>query len=272
MKIMYVSAERFTNDMINSIRHNRMEDFRNKYRTVDLLLVDDVQFLTGKEGTQEEFFHTFNALYEANKQIVLCSDRLPKEISTLEDRLRSRFEWGLTTDIQPPDLETRIAILKKKASMENIEVPEEVLLLIAKQIRSNIRELEGALIRVTAYSSLHSKPIDVELAMDALKDILPIQNKQISVELIQKVVAEHFDLTVSDMKSKKNSLCCLSQTNRHASCQRAYRSFPSQDREEFGGRDHTTVIHACDKVSEMIKENPELESQIKKISEKIRSL
>ena len=273
MKIMYVSAERFTNDMINSIRHNRMEDFRNKYRTVDLLLVDDVQFLTGKEGTQEEFFHTFNALYEANKQIVLCSDRLPKEISTLEDRLRSRFEWGLTTDIQPPDLETRIAILKKKASMENIEVPEEVLLLIAKQIRSNIRELEGALIRVTAYSSLHSKPIDVELAMDALKDILPIQNKQISVELIQKVVAEHFDLTVSDMKSKKRtrSVAFPRQIAMHLARELTDLSLPRIG-EEFGGRDHTTVIHACDKVSEMIKENPELESQIKEISEKIRSL
>lgn len=273
LKIMYVSAEKFTNDMINSIRHNKMEDFRNKYRTVDLLLVDDVQFLTGKEGTQEEFFHTFNSLYEANKQIVLCSDRLPKEIATLEDRLRSRFEWGLTTDIQPPDLETRIAILKKKASMEDIEVPEDVLLFIAKQIRSNIRELEGALIRVTAFSSLHSKPIDTELAANALQDILPLQNKQISVELIQKIVAEHYNLTVSDMKAKKRtrSIAFPRQIAMYLSRELTDLSLPRIG-EEFGGRDHSTVIHACDKIGECIREDPDLNQEIKKISDKISSV
>ncbi|HHY19960.1 MAG TPA: chromosomal replication initiator protein DnaA [Firmicutes bacterium] len=273
MKIMYVSAEKFTNDMINSIRHNKMEHFRNKYRTVDLLLVDDIQFLTGKEGTQEEFFHTFNALYEANKQIVICSDRLPKEIATLEDRLRSRFEWGLTTDIQPPDLETRIAILKKKASSEDIEVPGDVLLFIAKQIRSNIRELEGALIRITAYSSLHNRPIDVELAAEALKDILPVQNRQISVELIQKVVAEHYNLNVSDMKSRKRtrSIAFPRQIAMYLSRELTDLSLPKIG-EEFGGRDHTTVIHACDKISESLKQDAELEENIRKISDKIQSI
>ena len=272
-KVMYVSAEKFTNDMINSIRHNKMEDFRSKYRTVDLLLVDDIQFLTGKEGTQEEFFHTFNSLYEANKQIVICSDRLPKEIATLEDRLRSRFEWGLTTDIQPPDLETRIAILKKKASMEDIEVPEDVLLFIAKQIRSNIRELEGALIRVTAFSSLHNRPIDIELSADALKDILPIQNRQISIELIQKVVAEFYSLSVSDMKSKKRtrSVSFPRQIAMYLSRELTEASLPKVG-EEFGGRDHTTVIHACDKISEAIKEDSEFDLEVRKISEKIQSV
>ena len=272
-KIMYVSAEKFTNDMINSIRHNKMEDFRNKYRTVDLLLVDDIQFLTGKEGTQEEFFHTFNSLYEANKQIVICSDRLPKEIATLEDRLRSRFEWGLTTDIQPPDLETRMAILKKKAGTEDIDVPSDVLLFIAKQIRSNIRELEGALIRITAYSSLHNRPIDVELAAEALKDLLPIQNKKISIELIQKVVAEYFNLSVADMRSKKRtrSVAFPRQIAMYLSRELTESSLPKIG-EEFGGRDHTTVIHACDKIIESINQDPELDSEVKRISEKIQSV
>ena len=272
-KIMYVSAEKFTNDMINSIRHNKMEDFRNKYRTVDLLLVDDIQFLTGKEGTQEEFFHTFNSLYEANKQIVICSDRLPKEIATLEDRLRSRFEWGLTTDIQPPDLETRMAILKKKAGTEDIDVPSDVLLFIAKQIRSNIRELEGALIRITAYSSLHNRPIDVELAAEALKDLLPIQNKKISIELIQKIVAEYFNLSLADMRSKKRtrSVAFPRQIAMYLSRELTESSLPKIG-EEFGGRDHTTVIHACDKIIESINQDPELDSEVKRISEKIQSV
>ncbi len=250
-----------------------MEDFRNKYRTVDLLLVDDIQFLTGKEGTQEEFFHTFNSLYEANKQIVICSDRLPKEIATLEDRLRSRFEWGLTTDIQPPDLETRMAILKKKAGMEDIDVPSDVLLFIAKQIRSNIRELEGALIRITAYSSLHNRPIDVELAAEALKDLLPIQNKKISIELIQKVVAEYFNLSVADMRSKKRtrSVAFPRQIAMYLSRELTESSLPKIG-EEFGGRDHTTVIHACDKIIESINQDPELDSEVKRISEKIQSV
>jgi chromosomal replication initiator protein len=191
-KVVYVSSEKFTNELINSIRDDKNVEFRNKYRNVDILLIDDIQFIAGKERTQEEFFHTFNALHDANKQIIISSDRPPKEIPTLEDRLRSRFEWGLITDIQPPDLETRIAILRKKAELEGIDVPNEVMHYIAKQIESNIRELEGALIRIVAYSSLTNKEVTVDLASEALKDIIsPSRPKPITVDLIKEVVAEH---------------------------------------------------------------------------------
>jgi chromosomal replication initiator protein DnaA len=190
-KVVYVSSEKFTNELINSIREYRNEEFRNKYRNVDVLLVDDIQFIAGKEGTQEEFFHTFNALHEANKQIIISSDRPPKEIPTLEDRLRSRFEWGLITDIQPPDFETRIAILKKKANIENLTIPDEVLHLIANNIQSNIRELEGALIKIVAYSSLTNRSITEELAEEALKDLVSTnKKKEITVDLIKDIVSK----------------------------------------------------------------------------------
>ena len=203
-KVVYVSSEKFTNELINSIREYRNEEFRNKYRNVDVLLVDDIQFIAGKEGTQEEFFHTFNALHEANKQIIISSDRPPKEIPTLEDRLRSRFEWGLIADIQAPDLETRIAILRKKANIENIEVSDEVMQYIATMIQSNIRELEGALIRVVAYSSLTNKEITVELAEEALKDIISNNKpRQITVDLIKEEVSNNFNIKMEDFNSKK---------------------------------------------------------------------
>ncbi len=205
-RVLYVSSEKFTNELIESIRDENPIGFRNNYRNVDVLLIDDIQFLAGKEATQEEFFHTFNHLHESNKQIIISSDRPPKDIPTLEDRLRSRFEWGLITDIQPPDLETRIAILGKKAQLENLPVPNNVLVFIADKINSNIRELEGALIRVMAYASLTSSPITTEIAYAALKDILPINSsKQITIDLIQKVVSEYFDLSLNDFKAKKRT-------------------------------------------------------------------
>ena len=205
-KVLYVTSEKFTNELINSIQTNKNVEFRNRYRNVDVLLIDDIQFIAGKESTQEEFFHTFNALHEANKQIIMSSDRPPKEIPTLEDRLRSRFEWGLITDIQPPDLETRIAILKKKADMENLEVDNEVLAFIAKRIESNIRELEGALTRIVAYSSLTNSNLDVAVADEALKDIIfNHRPKKITPELIQNVTADYYQLKVEDLKSKKRN-------------------------------------------------------------------
>ncbi|MFS8540895.1 MAG: chromosomal replication initiator protein DnaA, partial [Tissierellales bacterium] len=205
-KVVYVSSEKFTNELINSIRDDRNNQFRNKYRNVDVLLIDDIQFIAGKESTQEEFFHTFNALHEANKQIVISSDRPPKEIPTLEDRLRSRFEWGLIADIQPPDLETRIAILKKKAKVENIDVPDDVMQYIASKIQSNIRELEGALIRIVAYSSLTNKKITLELAEEALKDIISSDKpKKITVKLIKEVVSKEFNIKVEDFNSRKRT-------------------------------------------------------------------
>lgn len=206
INVVYVTSETFTNDLITAIGKKSMVEFRNKYRNVDVLLIDDIQFVAGKESTQEEFFHTFNALYEANRQIVISSDRPPKEIPTLEERLRSRFEWGLITDIQPPDLETRIAILKKKADMENYRVDPEVLTYIVTHIQSNIRELEGAFIRVVAYANLNNVPVNVETTSEALKDLIQApKNRPITIEQIQAVVANHYGIKIADMKSKKRT-------------------------------------------------------------------
>jgi chromosomal replication initiator protein len=271
-KIVYVSSETFTNELINSIRDDKTVEFRNKYRTIDILLVDDIQFLAGKERTQEEFFHTFNALHEANKQIVISSDRPPKEIPTLEDRLRSRFEWGLITDIQAPDLETRIAILRKKAKIENLSVPNEVMVYIANKIDSNIRELEGALIRVVAYSSLTGNKINVELAEEALKDIIPQNSKKIlSIELIQQVVSKHFNLKIEDMKTKKRTraISFPRQIAMYLCREMTDASLPKIG-EEFGGRDHTTVIHACEKISNELKTDSNLNLTIKKITSDLK--
>ncbi|HOC09763.1 MAG TPA: chromosomal replication initiator protein DnaA, partial [Bacillota bacterium] len=205
-RVVYTTSEKFTNDLINSIRDDKNVEFRNRYRTTDVLLVDDIQFIADKERTQEEFFHTFNSLYEASKQIIISSDRPPKEIPTLEDRLRSRFEWGLICDIQPPDFETRIAILKKKAKLENIETPDEVLIFIAKKIESNIRELEGALIRVAAYSSLTNREINMELTQEALKDFFSNSKpRMITVDLIKRVISEYYSIRIEDFKSKKRT-------------------------------------------------------------------
>ncbi|MGP7819567.1 chromosomal replication initiator protein DnaA [Niallia sp. 01092] len=268
-KVVYLSSEKFTNEFINSIRDNKGAEFRDKYRNVDVLLIDDIQFLAGKESTQEEFFHTFNTLHEESKQIIISSDRPPKEIPTLEDRLRSRFEWGLITDITPPDLETRIAILRKKAKADGLDIPNEVMLYIANQIDTNIRELEGALIRVVAYSSLINKDINADLAADALKDIVPSSKPRvITIHDIQKVVGEHFNIKLEDFKAKKRTktIAFPRQIAMYLSRELTDFSLPKIG-EEFGGRDHTTVIHAHEKISKLLISDSLLQKQLKEINE-----
>lgn len=273
-RVLYVSSEKFTNELIESIRDKNPVEFRNHYRNVDILLIDDIQFLAGKEGTQEEFFHTFNALYEADKQIIISSDRPPKEIPTLEDRLRSRFEWGLITDIQAPNLETRIAILRKKAKLENLQVANDVMVYIADKMVSNIRELEGALIRVMAYASLSESPITVEIAAEALKDIIPVNTpKQITIEMIQHAAAEYFHLSLGEFKAKKRTraIAFPRQIAMYLSRELTDNSLPKIG-DEFGGRDHTTVIHAHDKITQARLKDPILDKRINEIIQRIQSL
>ncbi|MDK2933573.1 MAG: chromosomal replication initiator protein [Clostridiales bacterium] len=271
-KVVYVSSEKFTNELINSIKDDRNEEFRNKYRTIDVLLVDDIQFIAGKERTQEEFFHTFNALHEANKQIILTSDRPPKEINTLEERLRSRFEWGLIGDIQPPDYETRIAILKKKAQLENLIVPDEILVHVANQIKSNIRELEGALNRIIAFSALVKQEITQELADEALKDFLSTNNKKtITPTLIQEVVGKYFNLKMEDFKSSRRTknVAYPRQIAMYLCRELTELSLPKIG-EEFGGRDHTTVLHAISKIEEDMKKDTEIKKVIEELNKNIK--
>ncbi|MDN7245525.1 chromosomal replication initiator protein DnaA [Planococcus shenhongbingii] len=266
-KVVYLSSEKFTNEFINSIRDNQTVDFRNKYRSVDILLIDDIQFLAGKEQTQEEFFHTFNTLHEESKQIIISSDRPPKEIPTLEDRLRSRFEWGLITDITPPDLETRIAILRKKAKADGLDIPNDVMTYIANSIDSNIRELEGALIRVVAYSSLINRDMSAELAAEALKDIMPNSKpKVVTILDIQHAVGDQFNVKLEDFKTKRRTkdIAYPRQVAMYLSREMTDFSLPKIG-EEFGGRDHTTVIHAHEKISKMLKDNQQLQQDVKDI-------
>ena len=270
-KVVYVSSEKFTNELINAIKDDKNEEFRNKYRNVDILLIDDIQFIAGKERTQEEFFHTFNALHDANKQIILSSDRPPKEIPTLEDRLRSRFEWGLIADIQVPDFETRMAILKKKADVENLNVANEVMGYIATKIKSNIRELEGALIRIIAYSSLTNREVTVDLATEALKDIISKkQGKHVTIDIIQDVVSSYFNLRIEDLKSQRRTRNVVypRQIAMYLSRKLTDMSLPKIG-EEFGGRDHTTVIHAYEKISENLKIDDSLQQTVNDITKKL---
>ncbi|MDF2659255.1 MULTISPECIES: chromosomal replication initiator protein DnaA [Paenibacillus] len=272
-RVLYISSEKFTNEFINAVRDNRGEDFRNKYRTIDVLLIDDIQFLAGKEGTQEEFFHTFNALHEERKQIIISSDRQPKEIPTLEDRLRSRFEWGLITDIQPPDLETRIAILRKKAKAENLDIPNEAMIYIANQVDTNIRELEGALIRVVAYSSLINQDITTHLAAEALKDIIPSSRpKMITIQDIQQKVGEFYNLKLEEFKARKRTKAVAfpRQVAMYLSRELTDYSLPKIG-EAFGGRDHTTVIHAHEKIASAVQQDQDLYKIIQTISDKIKN-
>lgn len=273
-KVVYLTSEKFTNEFINAIMDNKTTNFRNKYRSVDILLIDDIQFIAGKESTQEEFFHTFNALHEENKQIIISSDRPPKEIPTLEDRLRSRFEWGLITDITPPDLETRIAILNKKAKSEGLDIPNEVMLYIANQIDTNIRELEGALIRVVAYSSLVNQDIDAALAADALKDIIPSNRPNvITIKKIMEVVGQNYQVRMDDFIAKKRtkSIAFPRQIAMYLSREMTDSSLPKIG-EEFGGRDHTTVIHAHEKIAKMIDAEATFQKEIDELKEQIKSL
>ncbi|HHV97874.1 MAG TPA: chromosomal replication initiator protein DnaA [Clostridiaceae bacterium] len=271
IKVLYVSSEKFTNELINAIKDDKNEAFRAKYRNIDILLIDDIQFIAGKERTQEEFFHTFNALYESNKQIIISSDKPPRDIATLEDRLRSRFEWGLQADIQPPDFETRIAILKKKAQLENIEINDDVYAFIADNIASNIRELEGALIRVIAYSSLVKTEITLDLAKEALKDIIATNKaKIINANLIIDVVARHFNLKPEDFKSKKRNreVAFPRQIAMYLCRELTDMSLP-QIGAEFGGRDHTTVMHAFAKITESINNNYEVRRTVEELKRNI---
>ncbi len=272
-RVLYVSSENFTNEMINAIRDDKMVRFRQRYRNIDVLLIDDIQFVAGKERTQEEFFHTFEALHGAHKQIVISSDRPPKDIPTLEERLRSRFEWGLLTDIQPPDLETRIAILAKKAQLETLYVPDNVLQFIAARIDTNIRELEGALIRVMAYGSITRQPLTIELAAEALKDVISHTTpKPITIRLIQEEVVKHFELQVADLKAKTRtrSVAFPRQVAMYLARHLTDASLPRIG-EDFGGRDHTTVIHACEKIEQELHEDPQLAQLVESLSTRIRS-
>ncbi|MBA2460674.1 MAG: chromosomal replication initiator protein DnaA [Actinobacteria bacterium] len=269
----YVTSETFMNDFINSLRDKRIEGFKQRYRTYDVLLVDDVQFFEGKERIQEEFFHTFNSLYESGSQIVISSDRPPKEIATLEARLRSRFEWGLITDIQPPDLETRIAILRKKVKTDRIHIPDpDVVTHVAERVTTNIRELEGALTRVVAFSSLTGRPMTVELAEDVLKDVFPQgQAVEISIRRIQETVSERFGMTINELCSAKRSqaIAYPRQVAMYLSRALTDSSLPKIGK-EFGGRDHTTVMHANAKIEGMIREDRSVYNLVQELTARIK--
>jgi chromosomal replication initiator protein len=272
LKSIYISSEKFTNQLIGAIQNRTTLKFRQMYRNVDLLLIDDIHFIAGKEATQEEFFHTFNTLYDAHKQIVVSSDRSPKDIPALEERLVSRFEWGLVTDIQPPDIETRIAILRKKAEREGVTAPDDVTYFIAEKIRSNIRELEGALIRVAAYAKLVGRDIGLELVKDVLKDVLRENEKKITIDLIQQKVAQYFDVRVSDMRNKRRTraIAYPRQIAMYLSRDLTDSSLPEIG-EQFGGRDHSTVLHAYDKIHKDVELKVDIKGIIEKIKENIKS-
>ncbi|MGW5050875.1 chromosomal replication initiator protein DnaA [Actinokineospora sp. NPDC004072] len=272
MRVRYVSTEEFTNDFINSLRDDRKVAFQRRYRDIDVLLVDDIQFLEGKEGTQEEFFHTFNTLHNANKQIVVSSDRPPKRLETLEDRLRTRFEWGLITDIQPPELETRIAILRKKAAQDRLAVPGEVLEFIAARVEANIRELEGALIRVTAFASLNRQPVEVGLAEIVLRDLIPdSQAPEISAAQIMAVTAEYFGVSIEDLcgPGKTKALAAARQISMYLCRELTDLSLPKIG-QTFGGRDHTTVMHADKKIRKEMAERRKVYDQVQELTSRIK--
>ncbi len=269
MKVLYITSEKFTNEIINSIYNKTTEAFRQKYRNIDCLIIDDIQFLKGKEQTQVEFFHTFNALYDANKQIIISSDRLPKEIETLDDRLRNRFEKGLTADVQPPDLETRIAILRQKAASDNIELPNDVLNLLATSITSNIREIEGVYTKVNAYASLMNQPITLENTKKILDDLGNVVHaKQVTFESITQTVAEHYHIKMDELFTKKRTqnIAYPRQIAMYLCRELADLSYPKIG-ELFGGRDHTTVIHAYEKISKKSKSDTKLKADLQVISE-----
>lgn len=268
-KVVYYTSEKFMNELINSIRYQKMEEFRNKFRSVDVLLIDDIQFIAGKERTQEEFFHTFNALYESHKQIVVTSDKFPREMPGLEERIRSRFEWGLIADIQAPDNETKVAILKMKAEQNGLDIPEDVAYFLAKSVNNNIRELEGYLVRIVAYANLMSVPVTETTAREVLKDMLVEKNRELSVEEIQKTVATYYNVKVADLRSSKRlkTLVLPRQVAMYVARQMTSYSFPDIG-EKFGGKDHSTIIYAIKKMERLMEEDLQLKTSI----EAIRSL
>jgi len=263
LRLTYISTEKFTNEVINAIRYDKMLSFKERYRNNDVLLIDDIQFIAGKERTQEEFFHTFNSLYDTQKQIIISADCPPREIPTLEERLHSRFEWGLIADIQPPDLETKVAIIKKKAERQHITIPDNVALYIASKIRSNIRELEGALVRLIAFCSLKGSEITLQLAQETLHDILSPGEKTVTIEMIQKMIADHFKMRVQDLKSKNNSksVALPRQICMYLCKELTGASLPQIGR-EFGNKHHTTVLHSISKIKKLCEVDRELSKQI----------
>jgi chromosomal replication initiator protein len=271
MRLSYVSAEKFTIEVINSLRFDRMISFRDRFHTVDVLLVDDIQFIAGKERTQEEFFHTFNALYEQQKQIVISSDCLPKDINSIEERLRSRFEWGLIADIQPPDLETKIAILQKKAENDRFHLPDDVAEYIARAIKSNVRELEGALTRLMAYASLTGTIVSLTTAQQVLRNIIASQEKRVTIDLIQKRVSEHFNLREADLKVRSNTraIAFPRQVAMYIVKQLTTASLPEIGR-QFGGKHHTTVLHSINKIEELRRSDKDLNRTITRLMDALQ--
>jgi chromosomal replication initiator protein len=269
--LTYISSERFMNEMINAVRFDRILDFRSRYRSVDVLLVDDIQFVSGKEGTQNEFFHTFNALHDAQKQIVISSDRPPHEIPALEERLRSRFEWGLIADIQVPDVETKAAILKRKAEEEGVPLANDVAMFMASRIKSNVRELEGSLIRLIAYSSLTTKPLTIDLAQEVLRNVIDHDEKAVTIEQIQKYVADYYHLKLHELKSRNNSksVAMPRQVAMYLCKSLTHASLPEIGR-SFGGKHHSTVIHSIKKVEEMRKKSGEFDKQVANLLEAVK--
>jgi chromosomal replication initiator protein len=271
LKLTYISSERFMNEMINAVRYDRILDFRERYRSVDVLLVDDIQFLAGKEGTQTEFFHTFNALYDSQKQIVISSDCPPHEIPQLEERLRSRFEWGLIADIQPPDLETKTAILKRKAETEGLHLPDNVAIYIAGKIKSNIRELEGSLIRLIAYASLTGREITLALAQDVLRNILQNDDRAVTIEGVQKAVADHYSLKVAELKSKNNSKSvAMPRQIAMYLCKALTSASLPEIGKSFGGKHHSTVIHSIRKVEDLRQKDGDFNTLINTLLQSFR--
>jgi chromosomal replication initiator protein len=270
LRIAYLTTEQFTNEVINSIRYDKMIDLRKRYRNVDMLMIDDIQFLAGKERTQEEFFHTFNTLYEAHKQIVLSSDRFPKDMPDIEERLRSRFEWGLIADLQPPDVETRIAILRKKSEDERIALPEDVIHFLATTMKNNIRELEGSLVRVGAYSSLTGQTITLDMAKNVLRDLIGDKKKIVSIEDIQEAVGSKYHLKIADLKSRRRSKTLVHprQIAMYLCRELTDASFPEIGR-QFGGKDHTTIIHACRQISKAKEADSTLHTTLEGLKEQI---
>ncbi len=271
LKVVYLASESFMNELIASLRRNRMDQFKAHFRNIDILILDDVQFLAGKERTQEEFFHTFNSLYEAHKQIVITSDQFPKEIPGLEDRLRNRFEWGLIADIQPPDMETRVAILQKKAEMENVNLPHDVAIFIASHTSSNVRELEGSLTRLGAFSSLTKTDITIDLTKEVLQNTLKGIHQEVTIENIQKIICEHFNLKLGELKSKRRTrnIALPRQMAMYLCRKHTSTSFPTIG-DKFGGRDHSTVIHASKTIEEKIKQDPYVQATIDTLTKSLK--